>query len=230
MTGAVAIWHDIEPEGLAEFYAWHGEEHMPERVSIAGFRSGRRFVSVAGDRHFFNLYETDSLETVLGPAYRERLDNPSVRTLSAVRHFRHVARCLCRVMVRHTASQSGVAQGGLIATLRYDIEPAREAAHLKVLEQVIIPAFLESAGICAVSVLVADRQASGYVNAEQRARGAANAVPPVVVLVESWAEEPAFAAQVRAILGSESLARQGLDGIAQLGIYAHQLTLLSPRP
>ena len=27
--GAVAIWHDIAPEGLDEFYAWHGEEHMP---------------------------------------------------------------------------------------------------------------------------------------------------------------------------------------------------------
>ncbi len=38
MAGAVAIWHDIVPEGLQEFYAWHGEEHMPERVSIPGFR------------------------------------------------------------------------------------------------------------------------------------------------------------------------------------------------
>lgn len=229
MTGAVAIWHDIAPEGLAEFYAWHGQEHMPERVSIAGFRSGRRFVSTAGDLQFFNLYETDSLEVVLGPGYRARLDNPTVRTLSAVRHFRHVARCLCRVMVKHTASQSGVAQGGLIATLRYDIEPAQEAAHLKLLEQVIIPAFLGGAGICSVSVLVADRQASGYVNAEQRARGAANAVPPIVVLVESWAEQQAFAAQVQALLAPEALARKGLDGSAQLGVYAHQLTLLSPR-
>ena len=29
--GAVAIWHDIASEGLDEFYAWHGEEHMPVR-------------------------------------------------------------------------------------------------------------------------------------------------------------------------------------------------------
>jgi hypothetical protein len=78
-------------------------------------------------------------------------------------------------------------------------------------------------------LLVADRAASGYVNAEQRARGAANAVPPIVVLVEGWSEPQAFAAQVRAILGPEALARQGLDGIAQLGIYAHQLTVLAGR-
>ena len=229
MTGAVAIWHDIAPEGLAEFYAWHGQEHMPERVSIPGFRSGRRFVATAGDLQFFNLYETDSLEVVLGPHYKARLDNPTVRTLSAVRHFRHVARSLCRVSVKHTLSQAGVAQGGLIATLRYDIDPAQEASHLEVLEQVIVPALLGGAGICSVSVLVADRRASGYVNAEQRARGAANLVPPVVVLVEAWSDQQTFSAQVQAILAPEALARQGLDGVAQLGLYAHQLTLLSPR-
>lgn len=229
MTGAVAIWHDIEPEGLAEFYAWHGQEHMPERVSIPGFRSGRRFIAAAADLQFFNLYETDSLEVVLGPGYKARLDSPTPRTLSAVRHFRHVARSLCRVMVTHTAAESGVAQGGLIATLRYDIDPAQEAAHLAVVQQAILPALASSAGICSVSLLVADRAASGYVNAEQRARGAANAVPPIVVLVEGWAEPQAFAAQVRAILGPEALARQGLDGTAQLGVYAHQLTLLKPR-
>lgn len=229
MTGAVAIWHGIAPEGLAEFYAWHGQEHMPERVSVPGFRSGRRFVSITDDLQFFNLYETDSLEVVLGPHYKARLDNPTVRTLSAVRHFRHVARSLCRVRVKHTVSQAGVAQGGLIATLRYDVDPAQETSHLKALEQVVIPALLSGAGICSVSVLVADRQASGYVNAEQRARGAANLVPPVVVLVEAWAEQQAFSAQMQAILAPQALARQGLDGLAQLGVYAHQLTLLSSR-
>ena len=41
---AVAIWHDIAPEGRDEFYAWHaGEEHMPERIGVRGFlaRSAR---------------------------------------------------------------------------------------------------------------------------------------------------------------------------------------------
>jgi hypothetical protein len=40
--GAVAIWNDVAPEGLAEFYEWHHREHMPERVSIPGFLRGRR--------------------------------------------------------------------------------------------------------------------------------------------------------------------------------------------
>ena len=41
--GAVAIWNDVAPEGLAEFYEWHHREHMPERVGIPGFRRGRRY-------------------------------------------------------------------------------------------------------------------------------------------------------------------------------------------
>ena len=44
--GAVAIWHDIAPEGREDFYAWHGEEHMPERVGIPGFLRGRRYVAI----------------------------------------------------------------------------------------------------------------------------------------------------------------------------------------
>ena len=66
--GAVAIWHDIAPEGRGEFYAWHGHEHMPERAAIPGFLRGRRYVAVDGAPEFFNLYETASRTTVTGPA------------------------------------------------------------------------------------------------------------------------------------------------------------------
>src|SRR5262245_17255135 len=58
--GAVAIWHDIAPEGREAFYAWHGHEHMPERAAIPGFLRGRRYVAIAGTPEYFNLYETTS--------------------------------------------------------------------------------------------------------------------------------------------------------------------------
>ena len=225
MSGAVAIWHDIAPEGLGEFYAWHGEEHMPERVSIPGFRSGRRFIARQADLQFFNLYETESPEVVCGPEYKARLDNPTPRTLSAVRHFRNVARSLCRVVATHHAAASGIAQGGLAATLRYDIDEAQEASHLDVFRETIIPALTGSEGICSVILLAADRVASGYVNAEQRARGAANMVPPIVLMVEGWSDERAFAALLDRLLAPAVLARQSLTGSASLGMYAHQLTI-----
>lgn len=41
--GAICIRNDITAEGEADFYAWHVEEHMPERIGIRGFRRGRRY-------------------------------------------------------------------------------------------------------------------------------------------------------------------------------------------
>ena len=226
MSGAVAIWHDIAPEGRDEFYAWHGQEHMPERVSIPGFNCGRRFLARQADLQFFKLYETQSPEVVRGPEYKARLDSPTPRTLSAVKHFRNVARSLCRVLVKHEVGESGLGQGGLMATLRYDIGEADEALHLDIFKQTIIPRLAFSAGISSVSLLVADRVASGYVNAEQRARGAANLVPPIVLMVEGWADEDHFTKLLESNLAPEALAQIGLNGGAILGTYSHQLTVL----
>jgi len=226
MSGAVAIWHDIAPEGMDEFYAWHGQEHMPERVSIPGFNCGRRFLARQADLQFFNLYETQSPEVVRGPEYKARLDSPTPRTLSAVKHFRNVARSLCRVLVKHEVGESGLGQGGLMATLRYDIGEADEASHLDIFKQTIIPRLALSAGISSVSLLVADRVASGYVNAEQRARGAANLVPPIVLMVEGWADEDHFTKLLESNLAPEALAQIGLNGGAIFGTYSHQLTVL----
>jgi len=226
MSGAVAIWHDIAPEGMDEFYAWHGEEHMPERVSIPGFHCGRRFMARQADLQFFNLYETQSPEVVRGSEYKARLDSPTPRTLSAVKHFRNVARSLCRVLVKHEVGESGTGQGGLMATLRYDVGEADEALHLDVFKQIIIPKLALSAGISSVSLLVADRVASGYVNAEQRARGAANLVPPIVLMVEGWADEDHFTKLLESNLAPEALAQIGLNGGAILGTYSHQLSVL----
>lgn len=226
MSGAVAIWHDIAPEGMAEFYAWHGEEHMPERVSIPGFNCGRRFIARQADLQFFNLYETQSPEVVLGSDYKSRLDNPTPRTLSAVRHFRNVARSLCRVLVKHEMGESSIGQGGLIATLRYDIGEVEESAHLDIFQRNILPAITGSEGTCSASLLACDRVASGYVNAEQRVRGAANLVPPIVLIVEGWSDEANFADLLKSNLAPQTLAKHGLTGTSTLGIYAHQLTIL----
>src|SRR5437764_68143 len=75
--GAVAIWNDITPEWRAEFYAWHGSQHMPERAGIAGFLRGRRYVALEGSPEFFTLYETVSPRTVTSPDYLARLNDPT---------------------------------------------------------------------------------------------------------------------------------------------------------
>lgn len=217
--GAIAIWHDIAPEGRAEFYAWHGEEHMPERVGIPGFLRGRRYVAIDADLEFFNLYEAQTVEVLKGQDYTGRVNAPTPWTLSAVRHFRTVSRAICRV-----AHTSGPAQGGLIATLRYDVPDNIASAHKAALLRGLVPDLLAARGVAGVHLLAADAQASGVATAEQKARGVANAVPRWILLVEGWGDEAQFTALARESLAAEELQALGGEGPFSLGLYRHQIT------
>jgi hypothetical protein len=217
--GAVAIWHDIAPEGRDEFYAWHGEEHMPERVGIPGFLRGRRYVALrAGGAEFFNLYETDRKEVVSGPDYLERLNNPTPWTAATVKHFRNVARSVCQV-----AATLGHAQGGLIATWRYDVPAAREEEHRKAITERILPAVARKRLVAGAHLLIADADASAVVTAERKARGGPdNLIPRWILLVESWGDEQPFEALCRDALSDQVLREAGASGPAEMGLYRLQ--------
>lgn len=222
-AGVVAIWHDIAPEGRDDFYAWHGMEHMPERVGIPGFLRGRRYVAIDADLEFFNLYEVESTSVLEGDAYRERLNNPTSWTLATVKHFRSVARSLCHVAA---GQNHGNVEGGLVATLRYDVAPGAETAHRTAVAGQLLPRLVAAAGVAGACLLIADRAASGEVNAEQRARGAPNQVPPFVLLVEGWGDSAPFADTIRHILTTEQIQTLGISGPGNLGIYQHQVTCM----
>jgi hypothetical protein len=221
--GAVAIWHDIAPQGRDMFYAWHGQEHMPERVGIPGFLRGRRYIGIEAKLEFFNLYETAHVDVLRGKDYAERLNNPTPWTLAAVQHFRSVSRSLCNV-----GFTQGRAQGGLLATLRYDLPEEETQAHLDALRKRFLPALAGLAGVAGVHLLLADTQASGVSNAEQRARGAANAVPRWIILLEGWGDEAAFIALARAQCGSDTMLQLGATGPFELDVYRHQITVAHP--
>jgi hypothetical protein len=215
--GAVAIWHDIAPEGRDEFYAWHGQEHMPERVAIPGFLRGRRYVAANADLEFFNLYEAENPDVLKGPDYRERLENPTPWTVAAVKHFRNVARSICTV-----AATTGRAQGGLMATWRYDVADSRAEEHRRILETEILPALALRPGIAGAHLLVADVEASEVDTAEQRARSERNRVPRWVVLAEGWGDERPFEAACRDTLSHKVLTDLGARGDLAFGTYRLQ--------
>lgn len=187
-TGAVAIWHDIAPEGRAEFYQWHGREHMPERAGIAGFLRGRRYVAVdGGSPEYFNLYETESQSTLTGQEYLARLNNPTPWTVTTVKHFRGVARSLCEVVATF-----GDGQGGLIATFRYAIEDARVPTHRHQMTDSALTRFVRLPGVAGAHLLIADEAASSVETAERKVRAERNIIPRWIVLVESWDDVEPF--------------------------------------
>ena len=117
MTGAMmAAWLDITPEAEAEFADWYFREHMPERVALPGFLSGRRYTAPGdGPNKYLALYEATSKEVFASEAYRACLEGPTRWTSKIMPHFRNFARSVFDVRL-----DLGNQYGGAIATIRYD--------------------------------------------------------------------------------------------------------------
>lgn len=123
--GAVIIWNDITPEGRADFYDWHVNEHIPERVAISGFLRGRRYIAADGATtpEFLTLYETENEAVLSSTAYLARLNDPTPWTKRATAHFRHTSRCLTTLVAAR-----GAGMGRYMATLR--ITHSEQGLHL----------------------------------------------------------------------------------------------------
>ena len=215
--GAVAIWHDITPEGRAACYAWHGEEHMPERVGSPGFLRGRRYVAIDADLEFFNLYEALSPQALTGSDYQGRLNAPTPWTRETVRHFKRVSRSICRV-----AATFGRGHGGLVATWRYDVDEADANAHLARMCAEILPAVARGPDVAGVHLILADADASAVKTEEQKVRTEANVIPRWILMLESWGDEATFAALCDAALPDGLLHRAGARGALGRGLYRLQ--------
>lgn len=219
--GAVAIWHDIAPEARDQFYAWHGEEHMPERVGIPGFLRGRRYISCRPGVEFFNLYEAASPQVVAGTDYLARLNNPTPWTKATVPHFSNVSRSICKV-----GATFGNGSGGLIGTWRYSVEEGKADTHRKTMCERILPALAGRPGVAGVHLLIADVAASEVKTAEQRVRAQANLIPGWVILLEGWGDEADFSDLCEKSLSDEVLVEAGAVGPAENGLFRLQATRL----
>jgi hypothetical protein len=181
--GAVCIWHDLLPEAVDEFYQWHNREHMPERLGIAGFRRGRRFIAVAGAPTYFNLYEADNAEILGGRDYLERLNSPTAWTRRVVASFRRVSRSICSV-----AYSEGVGEGGFMLTQRFDVDAAVAERTRDALRRRLLPPLADRKGIAGVHLCLADEAISRIETTEKKARSEATAIPGWIVLIEGTSE------------------------------------------
>lgn len=217
----VAIWHDIAPEGLEIFYDWHHREHMPERLGIPGFRRGRRYIRIAGDgQEFFNLYEVDAFEVLVGQDYLGRLNAPTAWTKAAVQHFRSVTRGLCRV-----AASQGVGQGGVVAALRISAAAGRDGDLRRHLLREAIPDLVERTGVLAAHLGFTDEAGSKIETAEKKVRSNPTDIPPWVLLVEGISAER-LARATAETLAPERLQARGAAAPPIHGVYRLESTRL----
>src|SRR4051812_21092537 len=98
----LALWNDIADNRVAEYDQWHSLEHVPERVSVTGFRGARRYVNRDNASHrYFTLYEVEGLDAFDHPEYRDLIAAPTPWTLSMRPDFSNFVRAICTLT--HTA-------------------------------------------------------------------------------------------------------------------------------
>lgn len=214
---AVIIWNDIASEGRAAFYTWHDGEHTPERLSIPGFRRGRRLIRVGHSPEWLTMYEADDLSVLTSSAYLARLNAPTPLTQKTLPYFRNTSRAVCRVI----ASQ-GSSTGGHMLAMRISVPPAQVNAFVDHLAGVAFPRALATTGIVACHLFAADEGAS-FINTEESSNRAFD-VPAWVLLAEATLAHVAEAMQ-RTL--SEDLARFGADVRSDAGVYALELCRIS---
>ena len=211
----VAIWHDIVPEGKAEFYAWHTRQHMPERLGVGGFLRGRRYLAERGAPEYFNLYEVQTPAVLTGEEYLGRLNNPTPWTRSTLPYFRNVSRSLCRL-----GASMGRSEGGVILTGRVEAVLGQEARLARFLGEAV-PALFDRPGVVGAHYGVADRSGSEIVTVERKGRGNATLVPGWVLLLEGVSR----AAVEEAAKGLAGLQEHGADGPLEQGTYRLECSL-----
>jgi hypothetical protein len=84
--GLLLTMTEPPPHMEEEFNAWYDTEHLPERLSIPGFRSARRWIS---ERTYLATYELDSPAVLASREYLSFYENPTPWT----------KRCLDRTVV-----------------------------------------------------------------------------------------------------------------------------------
>jgi hypothetical protein len=213
--GAVAIWHDAPRDGREDYFEWHNREHMHERVGVSGFLRGRRYGALDGQPEFFTLYETESLAVLTGPDYTARLNNPTPWTRRVAAQLQNGVRSLCTV-----ALSVGAGQGGLMATLRYDLADGAEAKHRDWLEPTLRE-LVKRPGVTGAHLCLGDLAASSVQTAEKKMRPVQAKTPNWVVLVEGGAERASLQGACAELLPLGKLVETGAIDLAA-GLYQLQ--------
>ena len=216
--GVVVIRFDRPPHTLNDFYDWMIGEHMPERLSVPGFRLGRRFRSTLALR-FLTLYEVESMAVLHGGPYLERLNNPTPLTRRTAPQSTHMSRGDCSVAV-----SLGRSQGGAMCSLDFTAQPGREDALRDYLAGTALPAAMAMRGVLGAHLCVTDDAASRAEVEERKGRDIG--VPSWIVLIEGVSPQ-AVERACDAQLSAPALISQGASGRLMRETWVHEMTLPS---
>jgi hypothetical protein len=216
----LALWNDIEPQRRAEYDDWHTFEHVPERVGIAGFVAGRRYIArERSEQRYFTLYELDGLAALQTADYAEVVEHPTDWSRRMRPSFRRVVRRSCA-----TVLSQGFGIAGSVATLRFGTRDPALALDAATARSVLAP-LLETACITAVhlgqAIAATPPPSMGKLGWDQAADDAST----YVLIVEGLERSELEAAQSWLI----GTLCQRLDVMGEIAFAAFDLTFIIER-
>jgi uncharacterized RDD family membrane protein YckC len=161
---AMLLLFDIAPEAVAEHDDWHTHEHLPERLSIPGFRHGSRWVAPGSTPAYLVVYDVDDLSVLTSTAYLARLNDPTPWTAKMMRSYVGMRRALCNVVAAHGA---GIGTTALL--VRYAVQAGEAPALQSWLDGSALPELARRRGIVSARRFVAS--AAAPMTREQQIRG-----------------------------------------------------------
>ena len=136
-AGLMAFWADIDSDYEPRFLEWHNCEHMPERVSVPGFREGRRYRGLGGSARYLMMYFTESAGVLASDVYTERLDHPTPWTRESLGHFRNPSRNVYSVLA--DGGRTSPRESPYLISFRFDIAPAADARIRSSIRRELLP-------------------------------------------------------------------------------------------
>ena len=118
-SGALALWIDVAPALQAETDAWYVDEHLPERIVVAGYRRATRYVALEGSPRYLSVFEADTPQALASEGYLGLVRQISDQSKRIRGGFSNVVRNT--FVVRASAAR---ALGAVVASLR--LEPASQ--------------------------------------------------------------------------------------------------------
>lgn len=199
-SAAMLLSFDVDADAIEEHDRWHTHEHLPERLSIPGFRRGTRWIATEGGPRYMVLYEVESLATLTSQAYLARLNDPTPWTTRMMPRYRAMNRGLCSV-----PGSFGFGQGAFAALIRFAAEESLEVQLKRWLLEEALPAAPRMPGLGSAHFLQG-AEAAAMTN-EQRIRGVDRGVDSAVIITGYDADEVAAYAHV--LSGDLGLSNRG---------------------
>lgn len=166
LPGSVlVVWNDVAAAAEREYNVWYQAEHLPERVAVPGFLTGRRYVAESPGPRYFTYYDLTSIEVLRSPLYLARLENPTDWTRRMMPQFRDMHNTGCYVRAAAGNGMAGAAVLIPLAPTRTPYDALVAAAR-----DDVFPALLEEPGMVRAQLWQGDAEISRTDTAESAMR------------------------------------------------------------